>query len=182
MTRLSYFALASSAAATIAVVSVAPIPVKLTWNASASTPIGLYELNPSHDLKVGEIVAITPPKPLAAFMVGRGYIGRGVPLLKHIAALPGQRVCRFGTHVAVNGRPVADALARDRRGRALPVWQGCRRIGKGRVFLLNASVRDSFDGRYFGTLPMRNVIGTATPIYTEDHDAGPFFWWAGRSR
>ncbi|MBI1246116.1 MAG: conjugative transfer signal peptidase TraF [Alphaproteobacteria bacterium] len=182
MTRLRYLALATAAAATIAIVSVVPMPVRLTWNASASTPIGLYELDPSRDLKVGEIVAITPPKPLAAFMVRRGYIGRGVPLLKHIAALPGQRVCRFGTRVSVDGMPVANALVSDRLGRPLPVWQGCRRIAKGELFLLNASVRDSFDGRYFGALSIRNVIGMATPIYTEERDAGPFVWWAGRSR
>lgn len=182
MTRFGYLALASSAAATIAVVSVAPMPVKLTWNASASTPVGLYELAPPRDLKVGDIVAIMPPKPLAAFMVGRGYIGRGVPLLKHIAALAGQRVCRFGAHITVDGAPIADALVRDRRGRPLPVWQGCRRTAKGELLLLNASVRGSFDGRYFGALPMRNVIGKAAPIYTDQRDAGRFVWWAGRSR
>jgi type IV secretory pathway protease TraF len=30
-----------------------------------------------------------PDKPLADFMVERGYIGRGVPLMKRVMALPG---------------------------------------------------------------------------------------------
>jgi type IV secretory pathway protease TraF len=69
-----------------------------------------------------------PDKPLADFMVGRGYIGRGVPLMKRVMGLPGQQVCRTGDAVTVDAVPLGDALDRDRLGRPLPVWQGCRRI------------------------------------------------------
>lgn len=182
MTRLGYVAATAFATLLVATVSFVPMPVKLTWNASASTPIGLYDLALPRDLKVGDLVAITPPAPLADFMVGRRYIGRDVPLLKHVAALPGQRVCRFGPRVTIDGVLLAYALARDSLGRALPIWQGCQRIAKGQLFLLNSSASDSFDGRYFGALPTRNVIGEATPIYTDPTNDGHFVWRAGRSR
>ncbi|HOT83510.1 MAG TPA: S26 family signal peptidase, partial [Candidatus Defluviicoccus seviourii] len=91
-------------------------------------PIGLYELERPSDLRVGDLVAVMPDKLLADFMVERGYIGRGVPLMKHVAALSGQRVCRSGNAVTVDAVPLGDALDRDTRGRPLPIWRGCRRL------------------------------------------------------
>jgi len=119
-----------------------------------------------------------PDKPLADFMVDRGYIGRGVPLMKRVMGLPGQRVCRTGNAVTVDAVPLGDALGRDSQGRELPVWQGCRHIADGDIFLMNPDVRDSLDGRYFGPIPARTVIGKAAPIYTDEAGDGRYVWRA----
>lgn len=176
MTRFGYAMATYFAAMGVAVAAIVPVPVKLLWNASASTPLGLYDLTASNGLKVGDLVAVRPPNPLADFMVGRGYIGRGVPLLKGVVALPGQQVCRVGRTVTVDGAVLGEAQDRDRRGRMLPVWQGCRRIAPDQIFLMNPPVRDSLDGRYFGPLPRAAVIGRATPLYTDAHGDGHFVW------
>ncbi|MEA2908225.1 MAG: hypothetical protein QOJ15_306 [Bradyrhizobium sp.] len=63
-----------------------PVP-KLIWNASASVPIGLYSVTPTSVHHVGDLVVVRPPEALAAFLAARGYLAKGVPLLKHIAAL-----------------------------------------------------------------------------------------------
>lgn len=178
MTRFGYVMVTYFSVMGVAIASFIPTPLRLVWNASASVPVGLYDLDPPRDLHVGDVVAVMPDKPLADFMVERGYIGRGVPLMKHIAALPGQRVCRSGNTVTVDAVPVGNALGHDRRGRELPVWQGCRRIGDGQVFLMNPSVPDSLDGRYFGPIPARAVIGKATPLYTDEAGDGRFVWRA----
>lgn len=178
MTRFGYVMATYSSAIAVAIASCVSLPVKLLWNASASVPIGFYDLDPPRLLEVGDLVAVMPDKPLADFMVGRGYIGRGVPLLKHIAALPGQEVCHTGDAVTVDAVPFGDALDRDKRGRPLPVWQGCRRIADGDIFLMNPSAPDSLDGRYFGPIPARNVIGKATPLYTNEAGDGRFVWRA----
>lgn len=176
MIRFGYVMATYFAAMGVAVASIVPVPVKLLWNASASTPLGLYDLTAPNGLKAGDLVAVRPPKPLADFMVGRGYIGQGVPLLKPVAALPGQQVCRVGRTVTVDGERLGEAQDRDRRGRVLPVWQGCRRIAPDQIFLMNPSVRDSLDGRYFGPLPRATVIGRATPLYTDTYGDGHFVW------
>ena len=138
----------------------------LLWNASASVPRGLYWLSAVKPLYVGELVAATPPTMLAAFLARRRYLPLGVPLLKHVAALSGQTVCRIHDTITVDGAVVALALDRDRRGRALPTWQGCRTLLPGDVFFLNASVPDSLDGRYFGVLPATAVTTRAHPLWT----------------
>lgn len=178
MTRFGYVMVTYFSVMGVAIASFVPTPLRLVWNASASVPIGLYDLDPPRGLHVGDVVAVMPDKPLADFMVERGYIGRGVPLMKHVAALPGQRVCRSGATVTVDGVPLGDALDRDRRGRELPVWQGCQRVADGDIFLMNANVPDSLDGRYFGSIPARTVIGKATPLYTDEAGNGRFVWRA----
>ncbi len=81
-------------------------------------------------------------------MAERHYLGEGVPLLKHVAGKAGQRICRLGDSVSVDRRPVAVARKRDRLGRPLPVWQGCRTLATGELLLLNPAVPDSLDGRW----------------------------------
>jgi type IV secretory pathway protease TraF len=114
-----------------------PPPPKLVWNASESVPIGLYAISSPVELKVTDLVLARPPEPLASFLADGGYLASGVPLLKRIAALPGQRVCREHLTITIDGAPQAEAREHDRLGRALPVWSGCRVIAAGEVFLLN---------------------------------------------
>ena len=103
MTRRHYFAVTALAAMVIAAASTVETPLRLVWNATASAPVGFYTVEPADALDVPELVAVMPPEPLAAFMVGRGYIARGVPLLKRVLGLPGQRVCRTGRTITVYG-------------------------------------------------------------------------------
>ncbi|SFA94808.1 conjugative transfer signal peptidase TraF [Rhizobium sp. NFR07] len=167
------------AVALLAVTGIAvDMPLRLLWNVTASAPVGLYSIASADRLDVPELVAVMPPEPLATFMVRRGYLGRGVPLLKRVVGLPGQRVCRVGRAVTVDGVEMGDALDRDRIGRALPVWQGCRVVADGKLFLMNMDVSDSLDGRYFGPIPASAVIGRALPLWTDEDGDGRFVWRA----
>ena len=52
-------------------------------------------------MRTRDLVAVAPPEPLDRFVTARGYVGPGVPLLKRVLGLPGQRVCRAGRAIAV---------------------------------------------------------------------------------
>ena len=173
MTRAGILVTAGLAAAALVAPTLRPVTPRLLWNASASTPIGLYLIRPDSAPAIGDIVAVAPPDALARFLADGRYLPNGVPLLKHVAALAGQTVCRTDAIVTIDGTPVASALARDRHGRALPVWQGCRTLGADEIFLLNPEIRDSLDGRYFGPLPLSAVIGIAVPLWIEPPDDAP---------
>lgn len=173
MKRPVILLLAAMGLASLAAPSIAVMPAWLIWNASASVPLGLYLVERPTGLEIGDLVAVMPPAPLAAFMGTRGYIGADVPILKHVAGLPGQRICRSGATVTVDDVVLGEALPRDRLGRDLPDWQGCRLLQHGEIFLMNREVRDSLDGRYFGPLPADAVIGLARPIWVASEPAEP---------
>jgi conjugative transfer signal peptidase TraF len=178
MTRLSYGVVMAASVSLLGVASIASFAPRLIWNASASTPVGFYTIGEVGNLEVTDLVAVDAPEPLATFLSDGGYLPRGSPLLKRVAAVPGQRVCRTGLVITVDGVPMGDALDRDRRGRLLPIWRGCQLVANGELFLMNWQVRDSLDGRYFGPLPATAVIGRATPLYTDEDGDGRFVWRA----
>ncbi len=178
MTRLGLVTATALAALGVGYPGLAPMPIKLIWNASASAPIGFYAIAPADALEVPELVAVLPPAPLGQFMTARGYVGQGLPMLKRVLGLPGQRICRTGLTITVDGAEMGEALKRDRMGRAMLVWQGCRIIAQSEIFLMNSGVRDSFDGRYFGPLPATAVIGRAIPLVTDEDGDGRFVWRA----
>jgi conjugative transfer signal peptidase TraF len=154
-------------AATVLLSTIAAKPVpRYLWNASRSAPIGLYELQPNGRLAVTRLVAVQPPEPLATFLADRRYLPGGIPLLKHVLALPGQTVCRDQLAITVDKIEMGTAREHDGSGRLLPIWEGCHVIADGEVFLMNWQSADSFDGRYFGVLPTSAIIGTAEPLWT----------------
>ena len=138
------------------------------WNSSPSVPVGFYILTPIDTLEVGTLVAVRPPGAFETWLVDNHYVGRGTPLLKHIAALSGSEVCRDGTIILIDGSPAAEARELDRLSRPLPVWTGCRVLAEGQIFLLNAREPASLDGRYFGPLDADTIIGRATPLWTRE--------------
>ena len=129
----------------------------LVYNASASAPIGFY-LRSVRPAAIGDFTLVRADSQPGIEAAGRGLVPSGTPLVKRLAAGPGDRVCRSGARVTINGRRVAAALDHDRAGRPLPAWSGCVRLRAGEVFLLQDHPR-SFDGRYLGPTPVSDVAG-----------------------
>jgi conjugative transfer signal peptidase TraF len=142
----------------------------LIWNASASVPVGLYAVRPIDDLTVTDLVVVRPPEALGDWLAERGYLPKGAPLIKRVAGLPGQKICRNGLAVSIDGIEMAQARENDYAGRPLPIWRCCFVLLPGDVFLLNWDEPASLDGRYFGALPIERLIGRATPIWTREDD------------
>ena len=151
----------------------------IIWNASASVPIGLYRLAPVERLDIGDYVVVTPPEPLAAFLAERGYLARGVPLIKRVLARAGANVCRRGATIIVFDHAYGEAREKDSLGRPLPSWQGCRTLAHGEIFLMNWDAPDSLDGRYFGPLHVASIVARALPLWTDADGAGRFHWHVG---
>jgi type IV secretory pathway protease TraF len=101
-----------------------------------------------------------PWRDLAA---ARGYLSPDAWLIKPVVALAGDRVCRLNGKITINGRLAAVAQPEDKKGRALPEWEGCKTLAEGEVFLLS-STGGSFDGRYFGVTPRSALIANAVPV------------------
>ena len=79
-------------------------------------------------LHVSELVVVPPPEPLASFLAERRYLPRGVPLLKRVLAFPVRPSAAPAARSPSTASPWARRSTATSRGRALPVWQGCRVI------------------------------------------------------
>lgn len=150
----------------------------LIWNATASVPTGLYHIGGTTGLQVGERVAIDPPPRLRDYLATRDYLPTGIPLLKEVAARPGDTVCRQGLAITINGARAGLARAADSIGRVLPVWQGCRTIAAGQIFVMNRRASGSFDGRYFGPIARDHLLGRASHVWTDEQGDGAHIWFA----
>jgi conjugative transfer signal peptidase TraF len=140
--------------------------LRLVWNASASVPLGLYGIESNATLRVGDLVAVRPSPALTRFMAERRYVEANALLVKPVAALAGTTFCRTNMRVTLDGSAVATALPRDRFGRSLPRWSGCRRLARNQLVLIAPALRASFDSRYFGPIDRAQVIGRAIPLWT----------------
>ena len=145
---------------TLAVASVVSLPKKLIYNASESASIGFYWLD-NRPLERGDYVLVRVPERVRNLVEERGYLPPDVPLVKRVVGLNGDRICRQNEAILVDGLVVAIAKLRDGKGRKMPVWHGCHILTEQAVFLLQDHPQ-SFDGRYFGPVDRRLIIGRAT--------------------
>ena len=140
-------------------------PTKLTYNTSASAPVGFYRITAAITLKRGMYTLVLPPPGFRVMAAKRQYLPLNVPLIKRVVGLSGDMICRRGQTIFVNQKPVATALLKDQHGRNMPIWQGCFTLSEDQFFALMPPT-DSFDGRYFGPLNTKDIIGVAVPIFT----------------
>jgi conjugative transfer signal peptidase TraF len=141
----------------------------ILWNASPSVPIGLYRLT-SRPSQTPALAIIRLPEPLTILAETRGYLAKGVLLIKPVVAGVGDTVCRHGALVTINGRIAARARTSDAAGRSLPAWSGCFRLRANEIFVLSADP-DSFDSRYMGPIDRAHVVGFALPIWVRQGPA-----------
>lgn len=130
----------------------------LLLNRSASEPMGLY-LRAGATVQPGVLVAFRTPSPAFPYADrNMGYLHQQ-PILKMVAAGPGDRVCTRGETLVINDVIRAPIQRWDREGRALPRWIGCRSLRADEVFVFSARVPNSFDSRYYGPVDRGAILG-----------------------
>jgi conjugative transfer signal peptidase TraF len=137
-----------------------PVPL-MVWNVSNSAPVGLYVITAASEPVRGGMVLSQMPSGWRQLASSRRYLPANVPLLKRVAAAPGDTICSRGDHIWINGKVSARRLAKDGLGRPMPAWNGCRTLARDELFLLMAESAASFDGRYFGPTARTDIIGRA---------------------
>ncbi len=158
--------------------AIKPPPIRFLWNVSASVPTGLYALTDAAHAALGDRVVLWPPETMQALLAERGYLKPSTPLIKTVAAVAGQRVCRTKYRIIIDGKRAGTARKRDSEGRALPKWHGCQTLRADRLFLMNLAAPDSFDGRYFGPVARSRVTARAVPLWTDERGDGRRMWFA----
>jgi conjugative transfer signal peptidase TraF len=138
------------------------LPPLLLYNPSESAPLGWYRVEAFDSISRGDLVVANLPKEAAEIAAQRGYLPSGVPVIKTVRALKGDRVCEVDGWLQINGIQAVRTLPADRAGRPLPSpWKTCRQIQADEILLLSDRTPDSFDGRYFGLVRRADIIGRA---------------------
>jgi conjugative transfer signal peptidase TraF len=162
--RNETIALGVGLVALVTTIIVTPRPL-FVWNASASATIGLYFVSSRSGLERGDMAALWLPPRHRRLAADRGYLPHNIPAIKRVVAVPGDSVCALGSRISVNGKWIADRHTGDAKGRPMPWWQNCKRLGQDELFLLNEEAANSFDGRYIGISKTSDVIGEASLLW-----------------
>lgn len=136
---------------------------RLIWNRTASAPIGLYWVTDG-PITYDRWAVLSPKSDASLWAQQNRFVGKDWPLLKAIAGLPGDKICRENETILINDEVRAIAFKQDHLQRVLPVWSGCRVLSEDEIFLLNAHP-NSLDGRYFGVTKLEDVDGIAVLLF-----------------
>jgi len=154
---------------------VSPSTPRLIYNPSPSAPVGWYRLEPERPLKKDDLVAAFVPGKAQNLAVERHYLPPDIPIIKTVWAVSGDEICHSDGQVFTGNRPPLLVLPHDSFGRKMPSLSGCYVIPDNEVFLVSTDVQTSFDSRYFGPVPVSNILGQVRYL-------GKFQWGRERRR
>lgn len=141
-------------------------------NTTNSYPLGIYRVTSDINIARNQtILFCAPKKEIFEVAHKRGYIPLGMcadglsPLQKKIVGLPGDEVVVSSAGVKINGvlQKNSKVFRYDVKGRILPTCDGGK-ILPGEIFVMSDYNERSFDSRYFGSIPISNVIGNIEPV------------------
>ena len=158
----------------LAVVATARARVRINW--TDSLPRGLYVVSvvPKTGVVRGEIVVACPPREYAEIGRQHDYLLAGAcpggvtPVLKHVAAIAGDVVRLSPAGISVDGALLTGTalLRADQQGnRPLHVAFGTYRVNASEVWLFTPKP-NGYDSRYFGPVPVGNILNVARPLLT----------------
>jgi signal peptidase I len=115
-------------------------------------------------LEVGDIIALPMNASAKAYLGDKLGYPDDTMLIKRVAGISGDAMCRDGANVTINGKSVQASL-KDTRGNNLLSWGGCRTLLQNEVFVLGDHA-GSFDSRYFGAVIRQELSGTYKAVMT----------------
>ncbi len=127
-------------------------------NETPSMALGIYvHQGEVAGIKRGDIIAMPMNSATRNYLVKKLGYPKDTMLIKRVAGLSGDLVCRQGSVVTFNKRTLVAARS-DQQGNLLPAWNGCRTLSTSEVFLLGDHPA-SFDSRYFGPVSQGELAG-----------------------
>jgi|GEM_PF-2034691 len=118
-------------------------------NTSASLPVGLYVKNQKAITRGCYVVF----HPTAAQQIHVSKYVKNLPLMKRVAALPGQ---------AHQLPPASDT---DSKGRTITAFEPKTGIVPANHLVVVGNTKFSLDSRYIGFVPQSSIIDTITPLW-----------------
>jgi signal peptidase I len=119
-----------------------------------------YEIHGIKDIQRGDIVVFDPP-PAANSK-------NDIPFIKRVIGLPGETLSIKKGVVYINGEPLDEPYLSEKPAGAFKPFV----IPDGTVFLMGDNRNNSHDSRFWGPLPLQNIIGVAEFRYYPFNEIG----------
>ena len=139
----------------------------LYYNHTDSLPRGLYLRMPQGELQDGDYVVFEPTEAITSVAYERGWLSPGVKFMKRVGAVAGEsyEVELETLQFKANEKYIGQVYEEDREGRLMPKIRGKYVVPCGEFLPVGTNPR-SFDGRYTGTVPLRNITAKVIPLIT----------------
>lgn len=144
------------------------LPSILFINTTASVPRGIYIKIPGEVYKQGDIVVYEPPEAVKTIAVANKWCRSDELFLKKIGAMPHDiyKIDEITSQFTINGKYIGNAFEKDSKGYVLPKLRGEFMVPDDE-FLPITYRTQSFDGRYTGTVPLKDIKAKVVPMLIE---------------
>lgn len=139
---------------------------RLLINFTPSIPRGVYWISRGTEPHRGDLVTFPIPADVQDLIYQRHYVSPAIRLLaKPVVGVGGDHICMRDHQLFLGEQRIARVLERDQQGLPLEPRSICRALGNDELFVATRH-DNSFDSRYFGSIPKAVVLGTLTPLAT----------------
>lgn len=141
------------------------LPQLFVYNATASVPVGWYLLLSPQNVARDDMVVFVMPDDMQELAVERGWLPEGTKMLKRVGGLAGDM---YGVNKSrqfyVNGVYIGQASLVDGKGQQMPDRSSGIHMVEDNCFLPVGDNSHSFDGRYYGAVPLESIKNKAVLI------------------
>jgi conjugative transfer signal peptidase TraF len=136
----------------------------LVYSVTKSVPRGLYLIVPIKKIARYDIVEFKPPQAALNFIRENRLIPQNGTIMKYVFAIPNDNVCIYNQEIFINNKKAGHVYKFYAPNKLLPQTKICGKLQENQYLLLSAKSKRSFDGRYFGIVSSREILGHAIPI------------------
>ncbi|WP_196601148.1 S26 family signal peptidase [Pectinatus frisingensis] len=140
----------------------------LYFNSTASIAKGIYLKVPARNFHDGDYIVYEPTAATTDLAFDRQWISnKNECFIKQIGAIEGEhyKIDSDTLQFTVNRRYIGQVFTKDREGKSMPALRGDYTVPENE-FLPVADNPRSFDGRYTGTVPIKNIKAKVIPLIT----------------
>lgn len=134
-----------------------PFPKIFHYNKTPSLSIGLYCEVPFERIEKDDLVLLEIPESVKTMVLERKWMEENELLLKKVGAIEGDVFNISDKQLEINNSYIGPVYEVDSQNRPMPVLRGTFEVSPGHILPIATNVSNSFDGRYFGTVPVSAV-------------------------
>jgi len=149
----------------ITVSTIKKLGYHITYSVTSSMPQGFYLVIPAKKIARYDIVEFIPPPSVLDFIKEKHWVPQSGSIIKYVFAIPNDHVCIHDEAIWINSKKIGPVYKFYAQNKLLPQTKICGKLTEDQYLLLSTENKRSFDGRYFGTISSKRILGRAVSIF-----------------